>query len=125
MPEPTLRDLRILVVEDEYMLADEMRTELMDVGAIVIGPAATLAGAFALLKRSPDLDGAVLDLNLGGEMAYPLADVLLERGIPIVFTTGYDAAVVPGRFSSTPRCEKPIDVRRVVQAIGRVIHDAA
>lgn len=125
MPERTLRDCHILVAEDEYLLADELRTELLEAGAVVIGPAATLADAIALLQDAPRVDGAVLDLNLGGEMAYPLADLLLGRNAPFIFTTGYDATAIPARFSSAPRCEKPVDMKRVAQAIGRVIHDAA
>lgn len=122
MPERELRACRILVVEDEYILADELQTELEDAEAIVLGPTGTLKDALALVTSEPHIDGAILDVNLRGEMAYPLADQLIERGVPLVFTTGYDEDVIPSRFADVVRCEKPVNMRRVAQAIGRVIH---
>ena len=125
MPERTLRDCRILVAEDEYMLAAELRYELAEAGAIVIGPAPTVVAATALVEAETHLDGAILDLNLGGEMVYPLAELLIERDVSLIFTTGYDATAIPDRFRSIVRCEKPIDLRKVTQAIGRVVHGSA
>ena len=122
MSDRTLCDCRVLVVEDEYMLADELETELADAGAIVLGPAATIEDAMAIIEAEPGMDGAILDANLRGEMVFPAADLLLGRGVPFVFTTGYDASVFPARFDHILRCEKPINMRRVTQAIGRVIH---
>ena len=121
MAETTLRDCRVLLVEDEYMLADESELELGDAGAIVLGPIGTLEDALVLIRSEARIDGAVLDVNLGGEMAFPAADMLCERGVPFVFTTGYDDRMVPSRFSSIVRCEKPINITRIPQAIGRVI----
>ena len=89
---------------------------------MVIGPAATLADALDLIRAEEQIDGAILDVNLRGEMAYPAADLLIERGVPFVFTTGYDSSAVPARFADVVRCEKPISIRRVTEAIGRAIH---
>lgn len=122
MPDYTLRHCRVLIVEDEYLLADELELELADAGAIVLGPVGTIEDALALIGAEPDMDGAILDANLRGEMVFPAADLLLERGTPFVFTTGYDASVFPSRFAHIVRCEKPINMKRVTQAIGRVIH---
>ena len=122
MTDRTLRDCRVLVAEDEYMLADELRTELGAADAIVLGPAATIEDALALVRSEPEIDGAILDVNLRGEMIFPVADALVERGVPFLFTTGYDASVIPKRFKDTVRCEKPIIMQKVTQAIGRVIH---
>lgn len=122
MPDRTLKDCRVLVVEDEYMLADDLSTELVFAGAIVLGPVGTLPNAMASLDTRELVDGAILDVNLGGEMVYPFADRLLERDVPFVFTTGYDEAATPPRFAHVVRCEKPISMKRVTQAIGRVIH---
>jgi len=70
----------------------------------VAGSAASVAQALTLVENDGDrLDGAVLDINLGNERVYPVADVLRGRGIPFVFTTGYDAAVVPDSYSEVPR----------------------
>ncbi|WP_426000125.1 response regulator [Caulobacter sp. DWR1-3-2b1] len=122
MADRTLQDCRVLVVEDDFMLADEIVTELSDAGAVIIGPAGTIEDAVALIGSEPDIDGAVLDANLRGEMVFPAADLLLTRGVPFVFTTGYDASTFPPRYDHIVRCEKPTDIRRVTLAIGRVIH---
>lgn len=121
MSERTLEHCRILVVEDEYMLADELRTELVEAGAIVVGPVGTLQQAIDLITREEKIDGAILDVNLGGEMAYPAADLLMKRGTPLVLTTGYDASAIPARLERVVRCEKPIDIAKITQAIGRVL----
>lgn len=121
MADHTLEGCRILVVEDEYLLAEELRLELEDAGADVIGPFGTVGEAAGVIRDEPTLDGAVLDVNLHGEMVFEVADLLAARDVPFVFATGYDASMIPGRFDSTARCEKPIDVRRLRDAIGRAV----
>jgi len=108
---------RILVVEDEYFLADDMTRSLSGSGVDVVGPVATVKAALDLLAEETAVDGAVLDINLRGEMVYPVADLLLERGVPFVFSTGYDEHVVPRRYSEVRRCEKPVDPDRVTAAL--------
>ena len=73
-----------------------------------MGPAATVDDALDLIEATKGLDCAVLDLNLQGEMAYPVADELLARKVPFVFATGYDASSIPERFGNIVRHEKPI-----------------
>lgn len=121
MTSSPLNTCRILVVEDEYLLADELHMELERVGATVVGPAAGLSEALALITATPDIDGAVLDANLKGEMVFPAAELLQDRDIPILFVSGYDAMVIPPRFKETPRCEKPIGVRRIIDALARAM----
>jgi len=120
--DKTLKDCRILIVEDEYLLADELRVELESAGAIVLGPVAALIDAVELIQTEGIIDGALLDANLSGEMVFSAADMLIDRGVPIVFTTGYDASVIPSRFREVARCEKPVSIKHVTQAIGRAIH---
>lgn len=122
MFEKPLSGCRVLVVEDEYMIADELQIELGSVGATVLGPVGTVEEALALIAREHHIDGAVLDVNLRGEMGFPVADLLVERGVPFVLTTGYDASSIPARFGEIARCEKPVNMKRVTQAIGQVIH---
>lgn len=124
MNSSSLRNARILVVEDEYMLADDLATELRDAGASVLGPVGSMAQATALAEQSPDIDGALLDINLNGEMVYPIADRLTARGVEIMFVTGYDRAVIPERFADVPRFEKPLSMRRVADAIGHLLEPA-
>lgn len=122
MNERTLRGCRVMVVEDEYMLADMMSETLADAGATILGPVGTITGAVDLLDSGTEIHGAILDVNVRGDMVYPVADLLLARGIPFVFTTGYDATVIPPRYEQVPRCEKPFKLEWVTRAIGRVMH---
>ncbi|MGJ4900627.1 response regulator [Bradyrhizobium sp. HKCCYLRH2060] len=125
MPERSLRDRHILIVEDEYMLADELRCAFGSAGGTILGPVGTVPDALALIKREGRIEGAVLDVNLRGDMAFPVADLLVERGVPFVFTTGYDESVIPDRFSKILRCEKPIAVDGIMRALGRLIKRTA
>ncbi|MBC7668572.1 response regulator [Caulobacter sp. DWR2-3-1b2] len=125
MTERTLRDCHILVVEDEYLLADELATNLSDAGAVVIGPVATVEDALALIDAEPRIDGAVLDANLQGALSFPVADRLLERGVPFVFTTGYNRSMIPSPYREIVRCDKPVDLAQVARVIGKVIHSEA
>ncbi|MBB3691952.1 response regulator [Sphingomonas sp. BK580] len=117
MTDRQLARCRILIVEDEYLLADELAIELAELGATVLGPAPDVQTALRLLSDGEALNGAVLDINLGGEPAFPVADRLIAQGVPIVFTTGYDAAAMPDRFKNVPRCEKPFSIARMTAAM--------
>jgi CheY-like chemotaxis protein len=116
-----LKGCRLLVVEDEYLVAADLTASLESLGAEVIGPAASVEEALSLLDTNGGrLDGAVLDINLQNERVYPVADVLTARGIPFVFTTGYDAAAVPTAYAWAPRCEKPVDKTQLVRWLSNV-----
>jgi CheY-like chemotaxis protein len=107
---------RVLVVEDEYLVAMDMSAFLEAAGAHVIGPASNVNAALEVLEHT-ELDAAILDVNLRGEMAYPVADALAARGIPFVFTTGYDTCTVPVRFAGVKRCEKPTTPEAISRAL--------
>ena len=121
MPDPSsasaLRGRRILVVEDEYMMAEDLRRDLEKVGAQVVGPVPTVADALKLLAQVDTLDGAVLDVNLRGEKAYPVADALRERSVPFVLATGYEQWALPKPYKDVPRCDKPVDLRHLARAL--------
>ncbi len=121
MPERTLKGCHILVVEDEYMLANELSRELDGAGAVVVGPAPSVERALDLIGTEARPDGAILDVSLGGERVDPVADVLLERGVPFLFVTGYDSLSLGPKFADIVRCEKPVDMRVVTKAIGRIV----
>ena len=116
LPAAMLAGLRLLVVEDDYMIADELRQELSRAGAVVVGPVATAAEALALVAAG-GLDGAVLDVNLAGERGFAVADALRARGVPFVFATGYDRSVIPAAYADVPYCEKPAGARKVARAL--------
>ena len=108
---------RILLVEDDYFIADAMLGALEDAGATVLGPVSSVKEALALLDGEPEVDSAILDINLNGEMVYPVADALTARGVPFIFATGYDEAAVPPAWRHVIRCEKPVNATAVARAL--------
>lgn len=112
-----LKGKHILLVEDEYFIVQDMARAFAAAGANVVGPSASVAEALRLVAVTPALDGAVLDINLQGEMVFPLADTLINRGVPFVFASGYDHDVIPVRFASIPRYEKPVNPETIVKAL--------
>jgi CheY-like chemotaxis protein len=111
--------LTILVVEDEYMIAADLARSLEDLGMAVLGPAASVADALLLLNGEPGPDAAILDVNLGGERVFALADTLQKRGVPFVFATGYDDWAIPSTYAHIRRFEKPVDIRALTEALQR------
>jgi PAS domain S-box-containing protein len=108
----------ILLVEDEAIVAMLMKEMLVDLGFTVLGPVSALGQALAA-ATDPRIDGAVLDVNIGGERVYPVADALAGRGIPFIFVTGYSTDTIDRRFAQVPALEKPVDpamLRRLLSA---------
>jgi len=104
-----LEGRRLLIVEDDYMIAIDLAQELEERGAEIAGLAGSVEEAQSLIDTEGDrIDGAVLDVNLGAERVYPVADRLIARGVPFVFATGYDPWVIPDAYRAIPLCEKPI-----------------
>ena len=108
---------RILVVEDKYMIADDLQCELERLDVVVIGPASSVAAALRLVAATPILDGAILDIGLHGQPSFPVADVLRARGIPFVFTTSYEVSIIPDAYRGVSRFEKPVDMQEVVRTL--------
>ena len=120
-PQPSLTGRRVLVVEDEYFLADDLGRALTQLGAEVLGPVATRAEAFELLSTGERIDLAVLDINLQGESVFPVADTLLEQGVPFLFATGYDQTAIPAQYQQVPRWEKPFAPEALAQALSMIM----
>jgi len=116
-----LQGYRVLIVEDEYLLAEELRHELTEAGAIVTGMASTVKDALALIDGGGELDGAILDVNIGGKPVFAVADRLMDLGVPFVFTTGYDESAIPPRFKHALIFEKPLDVAGVLRSVRQVV----
>ncbi len=112
-----LEGRNVLVVEDEYFIADDMRRVFEENGATVIGPVGSVEDALAILSEAPPIDGAVLDINLRQTMVFPIADLLRQRGVPFVFATGYESIVIPERLRDAVHCEKPGEAARVADAL--------
>lgn len=83
----------------------------------MIGPHATLAAEIEAVRSADRLDGAVPDINLGGQMSFRIADALRARGIPVVFASGYHRTVTPKRFCGVAPCMKPVDVTLCAQGL--------
>jgi CheY-like chemotaxis protein len=115
-PIPDLSGLRILIVEDEYLIAMDLADRLGDLGAEVIGPAGSVAEALAVVAAEGNrIDGAVLDVNLRNERVYPVADALAAQGIRFVFASGYDVGMTPAAYAGIARHVKPIDAVMVAR----------
>jgi DNA-binding response OmpR family regulator len=115
----TLNGCRVLIVEDEYFLASDLEAALKFHGASVVGPIGDVDDA--LIEAAGDhFDVAIVDINLHGEMDFPIADELMRQRIPFVFCTGYDTTVVPQRFAGVPLLQKPVDPSRLIEHIGRL-----
>lgn len=107
---------RVLVVENDFMLAEDLRLDLERQGIEVVGPAASVAEALDLLGAGPAPDAAILDIYLDDETVYPVVDALRSQDIPFVLATNRQAWVIPPAYSDVPRTEKPVDMRRLVRA---------
>jgi two-component SAPR family response regulator len=110
----------VLVVEDEYLIADDLACELRAVGARVVGPVASLPQAMRLLAKAGPLDVAILDINLRETLVYPLIDQLLAADVRVLITSGYDAAIIPDPYRTLPRCEKPVSTEQLREAVERL-----
>lgn len=116
-PLDGLEGRRILVLEDEYLIALDMSATLESCGADVVGPFARIEEALGWIERGEALDAAILDLDLRGGRSYPVADALDRRGIPFVFTTGFSVEAIDAAYRHHPRCTKPVDRRALMQAL--------
>lgn len=119
-----LNDCHILVVEDEFMLALDLQQELEDAGAVVIGPEPSVERALTWVAGDGRIDAAVLDVNLGDELAFPVADALQRQNIPFIFASGYEEAVVATRYPGVVNCGKPLNMRALIRSLAKVLHPA-
>ena len=108
---------RVLLVEDEWIIAADTQDMLESAGCKVIGPAATVAAALKLLDEEA-VDTAILDVHLTREMSLPVAEVLIERNVPFVFVTGFAPSDLPPRFRGCPILTKPWREDTLLRALG-------
>jgi CheY-like chemotaxis protein len=107
---------RILLVEDELLIALLLQGMLEDLGWSVVGPAARVDEALAMLEAEP-VDAALLDVSLNRELSYPVADALIRRGIPFAFSTGYERGRLPAAYRDNAYLQKPFEAAE----LGRVL----
>ncbi len=113
----TLTGKPILLVEDDYHAATALASSLRQWGVDVVGPSPNVDDALKKIRENRDLAGVVLDVNLGGEMCFPVADELDRRGIPFLFATGYEPNIIPVRFSDKIVLRKPLEDEATIAAL--------
>jgi CheY-like chemotaxis protein len=112
-----LRGRCIFIVEDDCVTAMDLAETLSAAGAQIVGPAGTIENALELLSRRPQLDIALLDIEVEGAFVFDVADELVKRSVPIVFTTGYERHEIPARFHAARHCEKPVGIAAIAHAL--------
>ncbi|MBE1529451.1 DNA-binding response OmpR family regulator [Sphingopyxis sp. OAS728] len=106
----------VLIIEDDFYLADDAQMALEAAGATVLGPVGNAEDAIEMLATTrPDI--ALVDVNLGDGASFESAAALKARGIPFVFLTGYDANIIPADYADAPRLQKPADTRSLLAAL--------
>lgn len=118
---PTLSGKRVLVLEDEAMIAAMVEEMLTDLGAVVIGPVGTIERGLSLANEE-QLDAALLDVNIRSARVDPVAAILVSRGVPIVFATGYGQSAVD-RSTQAPILEKPYTQEKLASALNEALRN--
>ena len=116
-----LRGKRVLIVEDEYLIAQDLAEALRAAGAEVAGPVGSATDAERILDGGTPPDLALLNVRLRGGTVFALADKLDQAGVPFVFVSGYDSSSLPERFKDRPRVEKPVQSDVLMERIRAVL----
>ena len=120
----SLDGVRVLILEDEFFLADDLARALRDAGAMPVGPVGTVRQAEKLMARER-VDAAILDLNLRGEMASDFVERLAATDLPCLIVSGYASDGVPEAVSGVPRLEKPVSPPLVIDQLSAELATAA
>jgi CheY-like chemotaxis protein len=119
-----LAGLRILVIEDDFLVGETVLAMLEDEGADVVGPIGSVDEALAFVAEQAEaLSGVVLDLNLHGTKSYPIADALMRRKVPFVFMTGYGRDALDEAHRNCPHCIKPATRHVLLAALMALVAD--
>ncbi len=119
-----LQGVKVLIVEDEYLVASLIEDMLLFAGCVVCGPIPRLAQALEAANNEA-CDVAVLDINLAGQWSYPVAEILSRRNVPFVFVTGYGDNALPAQFAGCPRIHKPFKLSELLAVLSSMISGPA
>jgi two-component SAPR family response regulator len=115
-----LKGVRVLIVEDEFLVATLIEDMLESAGCTILGPIPRVAEALDVVDHET-CDVAVLDVNLGGDRIDPVADALDRRNVPFMFVTGYTENALPGEFAERPRLCKPFKMGELLGTLCRLV----
>jgi DNA-binding response OmpR family regulator len=116
---------RVLIVEDETLIAMLLEAMIADLGATIVGSATRVNGALEIVRNpSGPIDLAVIDVNLGGEEAFPVAEALAARGVPFAFSTGYGNSGLPLPWRDRPTLQKPFTETQVAAVLAEALRRA-
>lgn len=107
----------VLLVEDNYLLASALQDAMEQLGAEVLGPYAHVANALQGLQQAKHVDAGLLDINLGSEQSFPVADALSQLGVPTLLLTGYDNSALPAPYRQLPCLQKPVNLAAMLAAL--------
>jgi CheY-like chemotaxis protein len=117
-----LSGAKVLVLEDETLVSMMVEDMLLDLGCEVVGPFAKLDQALAFVASADgQIDAALLDVNLGGVRSFPMAEALADKGVPFVFTTGYDESGLPDIWRGRPTLRKPFMMGEMADALRKAL----
>ena len=117
-----LQGRRVLVIEDESLVAMLLETILDDMGCAVVGPESNIDDGLIAATTEASLDAALLDVNVAGREVFPVADALRARGVPFVFSTGYGEAGLPEHWRGNPTIQKPFTEGAIREALMRAMN---
>jgi DNA-binding response OmpR family regulator len=120
MAKTSKPQMRVLVVEDEYLIRMLLEDMLADLGYGVVAAVGSIAEASALAAKG-DFGAAILDVNLDGQEIFPVADILSERKLPFIFVTGYGERALPERYRGRPTLQKPFQAEQLEAALGGLL----
>lgn len=115
---------RILLVDDDPLLATLVADWLVDAGCVAVGPARAVPEALALIDaEGPRLSGALLDVTLAGESSYPIAEALALQGVPFAFVTGRQSSEIEPAWRDAPALHKPFSLGELNRIVARLLRD--
>lgn len=117
MDKPHLAGRRILVVEDDFILAMALCTQIEAYGGVVLGPASTLKKGCLLFQAEPLPDACIFDIWLGEQTVYPLADSVMQAGVPLIFASSESRASIPETYAAIPLMAKPVSMTCLVKRL--------
>jgi CheY-like chemotaxis protein len=120
----SIQGMRVFIVEDEALLALLLEDMLTELGCIMVASAQTIAEALSQVTETSEFDAAILDVHIGGEMIFPVADILVERRVPFIFSSGFSPATLAERYPGTVLLAKPYPAEALAARLAGIRHAA-